>query len=58
MSEMYGQQADLLRQVLEYQGELDGLKASLQREKTLDLLVERAKIVDEPAAGTNTEGGE
>ncbi|MEW5953829.1 MAG: trigger factor [Bacillota bacterium] len=58
MSEIYGQKPDILREILAYQGDLEGLKMNLQREKTLDLLVARANIVDQPAADTNSEGRE
>lgn len=52
MSEMYGQSTDILREILKTQGELESMQSSLIREKTLDLLVERANLVDAPAADT------
>ena len=52
MSEMYGQSTDILRQILKTQGELESMQLSLVREKALDLLVERANLVDAPAADT------
>ena len=54
MSEMYGQSTDVLRQILKTQGELEALRSSLIREKVTDLLVDRANLIDGPAADTFT----
>jgi trigger factor len=49
MARQYNQEPDKIREFLTKQGNLDGLKYSVAMEKTIDFLVEKADIQNQPA---------